>query len=75
MINLEEEARKRRERLRGTSSTANQAAELPPSETFNDKKRHILSEVEAESVEEFTVPEDQVIVDESGAEILGYDTK
>ena len=72
MINLEEEARKRRERLKSAFSTSNESS--TEKESF---AADILTSVEktTEQDDTFKVPEDEVLLDASGAEILSLDSK
>ena len=77
MINLEEEARKRRERLKAKFSTAE---EKDVNLTVKDDEVAPVivrkeEEVEINRDDEFTVPDDEVLLDSSGAEILGMDSK
>lgn len=73
MINLEEEARKRRERLKSSLSNTTEPIKQPDS-IQNDP---ILDEQKntKEFNESFEVPDDEILLDESGAEILGLDSK
>ena len=70
MINLEEEARKRRERLRSTRDSAQNERKTEPTieESIKDEPQALVHE-------EFLVPDDEVLLDSSGAEILGMDSK
>lgn len=70
MINLEEEARKRRERLKSSLSEPKSEATAEKSET---RKRRDHPEDQEE--EGFNVPEGEALFDATGAEILGLDTK
>lgn len=78
MINLEEEARKRRERLK-SALTGSASVETKNEEVSEMRKRKGQAEaLEAEVVEEvneFRVPEGEVFLDASGAEILSLDSK
>ena len=73
MINLEEEARKRRERLKSAFSNSSESLEVK-------KETEAASiPVEQEAVKEedeaFKVPEGELLFDSSGAEILSLDSK
>ena len=72
MINLEEEARKRRERLKSAFSTSNESSTEKESFVADS-----LTSVEqtTEQDDTFKVPEDEVLLDASGAEILSLDSK
>lgn len=77
MINLEEEARKRRERLKAKLSTAE---EKDVNLTVKDDEVAPVivrkeEQVEINRDDEFTVPDDEVLLDSTGAEILGMDSK
>lgn len=72
MINLEEEARKRRERLKSSLSKPIETAENI--ETLSSKLPEITRKRSAEE-EEFRVPEGEILLDSSGAEILSLDSK
>lgn len=77
MINLEEEARKRRERLKAKLSTVEEKdvnltvkdVEVAPVIVRKEEQ------VEINRDDEFTVPDDEILLDSSGAEILGIDSK
>ena len=80
MINLEEEARKRRERLKSSLSSVSEPKESsetetrPSKEVFDvlpneNRKRRDQDDDEGE----FSVPEGEIILDSTGAEILGMD--
>ena len=69
MINLEEEARKRRERLKSSfSKGANENDTKDPVVVTKIRKRK-------EEDEDFIVPEGAALYDSTGAEILGLDSK
>lgn len=76
MINLEEEARKRRERLRSSlndkkqSETGENESVAAPSTKLPEIKRKA-----PKNEEEFQVPEGEILLDSSGAEILSLDSK
>lgn len=87
MINLEDEARKRRERLKSSSVTNSNSNNISK-ETFIDSKPDTINISESESKsklrrsgrkrkdqEEFKVPEGEILLDSSGAELLGIDSE
>ncbi len=69
MINLEEEARRRRERLKSSLSEPKSEVTAEKSET---RKRRDRPEDQKDG---FNVPEGEALFDTTGAEILGLDTK
>ena len=88
MINLEDEARKRRERLK--SSLVSNSSNSNNTETFIDSKPDTIDTSESKSKvirsgrkrddqnqdqEEFKVPEGEILLDSSGAELLGIDSQ
>lgn len=74
MINLEEEARKRRERLKSSFSKPVEAVENKNIEPLSSKLPEITKKRSGEE-EEFIVPEGEILLDSSGAEILSLDSK
>lgn len=85
MINLEEEARKRRERLKSAFSSAQEHEPSKTEETVEPRKSQGPQETEEESKAKvianneqdssFEVPEGEILLDASGAEILSFDSK
>lgn len=78
MINLEEEARKRRERLKSTFSNSSESTDTKAKEQEqeNEKEETAASRPAIkEHDESFEVPEGEVLLDASGAEILSLDSK
>lgn len=74
MINLEEEARKRRERLKSSLSKPVETVENKNIEPLSSKLPEI-NRKRSEEEEEFRVPEGETLLDSSGAEILSLDSK
>ena len=72
MINLEEEARKRRERLKSAFSTSTETSETKKDESVVEIKPETKAESNGAT---FEVPEGEVLLDSSGAEILSLDSK
>lgn len=78
MINLEEEARKRRERLKSNlSGLKNSEKTVAENKNIESRKRKDDHEriVNIEEPDNFIVPEGETIYDSFGAEILGLDSK
>lgn len=81
MINLEEEARKRRERLKSSLNQTNSPTSDNFKPSLEEKSKDETSKVTGKRSSfdhdstEFTVPEGQVLLDHSGAEILSVDSK
>lgn len=88
MINLEEEARKRRERLKhiqGNSVKSLEPALISDESNYNSHKSSsssagtgsssIKRKDREEDADNFQVPENQILLDESGAEILSLESK
>lgn len=74
MINLEEEARNRRERLKSALSKTTETVENKTLDAPLTKLPEITRKRSGEE-EEFRVPEGEVLLDSSGAEILSLDSK
>lgn len=73
MINLEEEARKRRERLKLALSGEKESEKTEISTNSNENK--VGNRKRREDLEDYSVPEGEVIHDSTGAEILGLDSR
>jgi hypothetical protein len=74
MINLEEEARRRRERLKSSLSKPTEPVQNNCIEVSSVKLPEIKRK-RSEEDEEFRVPEGEILLDSSGAEIVSLDSK
>lgn len=74
MINLEEEARKRRERLQNSVTNPLKSVENKNLDSPSSKLPEITRKRSGEQ-EEFRVPEGEILLDATGAEILSLDSK
>ena len=74
MINLEEEARKRRERLQNSVTNPLKSVENKNIDVPSSKLPEITRKRSGEE-EEFRVPEGEILLDATGAEILSLDSK
>ena len=74
MINLEEEARKRRERLQNSVTNPLKSVENKNIDVPSSKLPEITRKRSGEQ-EEFRVPEGEILLDATGAEILSLDSK
>ena len=77
MINLEEEARKRRERLKLSLNSSNESnIEKEENSKVAADTSNVTEKRNIELVtKEYTVPVGEVILDSTGAEILSIDSK
>jgi len=74
MINLEEEARKRREHLKTSVTKSLKSVENKNIDVPSSKLPEITRKRSGEE-EEFRVPEGEILLDATGAEILSLDSK